>query len=88
MLIRCPYCGDRDHAEFAYAGDASLRRPAADAPFHAWHDYVHLRDNPRGPHRELWQHVYGCRAFVIVERNTANHLTSSSSLAGTSGPES
>ncbi len=21
-----------------------------------WYDYVYLRDNPRGPHRELWQH--------------------------------
>lgn len=88
MLIRCPHCGDRDHAEFAYAGDASPRRPDADAPLDAWHDYLHLRDNPRGAHRELWQHIYGCRAFVIVERNTVSHIVSASALAGTSRLES
>jgi hypothetical protein len=32
-----------------------------DAVRQRWHDYVYLRDNPAGPHRELWQHVSGCR---------------------------
>ena len=39
----------------------------------AWFDHVYLRDNPRGAHREYWQHVGGCRQFVKVVRDTATH---------------
>ena len=67
MLIPCPHCGPRSHVEFTYAGDATLRRPPDDAPLAQWVDYVYLRDNPRGPHREYWHHVHGCRAYVMVE---------------------
>ena len=52
---------------------ATLRRPADDAPLADWVDHVYLRDNPRGPHREYWHHVHGCRAYVTVERDTATH---------------
>jgi len=44
-----------------------------DAPLADWVDYIYLRDNPRGPHREYWHHVHGCRAYVTVERDTATH---------------
>ena len=73
LLIRCPWCGERGHVEFTYAGDAGARRPAPGAGARAFYEYVYLRDNPRGPHRELWQHSAGCRAFVVVERNTLTH---------------
>ena len=53
MLIPCPWCGPRNQIEFTYGGDATLRRPAPDAPEAAWVDYVYLRDNPRGPHRRV-----------------------------------
>ena len=78
LLIPCPHCGPRSHVEFTYAGDATLRRPADDAPLAAWVDYVYLRDNPRGPHSEYWHHVYGCRAYVTDERDTATHAIVSS----------
>ena len=51
LLIPCPWCGPRNQIEFTYGGDATLRRPAPDAPEAAWVDYVYLRDNPCGPHR-------------------------------------
>ncbi len=73
MLIRCPWCGERDLSEFYYGGDATLKRPAEDAGPKAWHDYVYLRDNPKGPHRELWQHSAGCREFLVVTRDTLTH---------------
>ncbi len=73
MRITCPYCGERPSEEFSYLGDASLRRPDADAGLDAWHDYVYIRDNPRGPHREYWQHVGGCRAWLVVQRDTLSH---------------
>ncbi|MBV9785328.1 MAG: sarcosine oxidase subunit delta [Acidisphaera sp.] len=73
MRIPCPHCGERGHEEFAYYGAADPRRPDADAPLEAWHDYVYLRDNPAGPHRELWQHVHGCRRWLEVTRDTRSH---------------
>ena len=73
MLIPCPWCGPRNQIEFAYGGDATLRRPAPDAAEAAWTDYVYLRDNPCGPHDELWYHAAGCRSWITVRRNTRTH---------------
>ncbi len=73
LQLRCPYCGVRDETEFSYHGPAHLPRPAADAGERAFFDHVYLRDNPRGPHEELWQHTGGCRAFVKVQRDTQTH---------------
>ena len=47
MRITCPLCGPRDRREFYYYGDAVwLDRPGVEAAPEAWHDYIHLRDNP------------------------------------------
>ncbi|HLI14002.1 MAG TPA: sarcosine oxidase subunit delta [Alphaproteobacteria bacterium] len=73
LLIKCPWCGERDHTEFTYGGDGTLARPAADAPLEAWNDYVYQRDNPRGPHVELWQHTASCRRWIRVRRDTLTH---------------
>jgi sarcosine oxidase subunit delta len=76
MIIDHPLLGQRDAAEFTYLGDASLiDRPdwrsgnAADK----FHDYLYLRDNPAGEHRELWFHEHGDRSWLIVTRNTVTH---------------
>jgi sarcosine oxidase subunit delta len=75
MRIACPHCGSRSHAEFAYHGDALPRRPDPARPDaeRAFGDYVYLRDNPSGPHRELWYHAHGCHAWLVVLRDTATH---------------
>ena len=84
LRITCPFCGERDYTEFRYGGDASKKRPehgAADA--RAWSDYVFVFDNPKGPHTEYWQHVLGCRQWLILERNTAtNEVDVSRSACG------
>ena len=72
-LIHCPHCGIRPKEEFSIGGDASLARPAPEASDEAWHAYVHLRSNPRGRHREHWQHLAGCRRWLVVERDTVTH---------------
>jgi len=82
LLIRCPWCGERDHIEFTYGGDATVRRPDPDAPLAAWHDYVYLRDNPKGPHVELWQHTAGCRQWIQVVRDTVSHAIAETAPAG------
>ncbi|MCY3769300.1 MAG: sarcosine oxidase subunit delta [Gammaproteobacteria bacterium] len=73
IRIDCPYCGERDHAEFSYGGDATVEYPALDAPAEEWHDAVFLRENIRGVQRETWHHVNGCRMWLIVERDTVTH---------------
>jgi heterotetrameric sarcosine oxidase delta subunit len=81
-LISCPHCGPRPKEEFTVRGDASLVRPAPDAGDEAWHLYVYLRDNPKGPHREYWHHTSGCRRWLVVERDTVTHAVRGVSDAG------
>ncbi len=74
IRINCPVCGSRDENEFTYGGDANVVRPAMDeAETGPWLDYVFMRDNPRGPHREYWHHVMGCRQWLMLERDTLTH---------------
>ena len=81
LRIPCPFCGPRDHTEFSYQGDATVTYPALDASEEAWFEAVYLRENPRGAHAEYWHHVRGCRAVLIVERDTASHAIASARLA-------
>ena len=79
MRIPCPYCGLRDHDEFVYYGDATLLRrpdPAAPEAGQAFFEYVYIRDNPAGPHRELWFHQAGCHEWLVVTRDTRTHAIS------------
>ena len=73
IRINCPYCGERDHSEFTYGGDATIEYPALDANAEEWHDAVFLRENIRGMQSETWQHVSGCRLWIVVERDTMTH---------------
>jgi len=74
LRIPCPNCGVRDHTEFRYAGDATKPRPPhGGGDVDAWYAYVFLFDNPKGAHREFWQHVHGCRQWLVLERDTATH---------------
>ncbi|MEO6624105.1 MAG: sarcosine oxidase subunit delta [Burkholderiaceae bacterium] len=78
MLIPCPCCGPRNQVEFTYGGDANVRRPAGDASAALWFDYVYLRDNPSGPHDELWMHSAGCRSWFRLRRDTRTHAIAGS----------
>lgn len=83
LRIPCPACGERDYTEFRYGGDASKPRPVhSSTDRKEWHDYVFLFSNPEGPHREFWQHVLGCRQWLVVERNTATNVVAAVKLAG------
>jgi heterotetrameric sarcosine oxidase delta subunit len=82
LRINCPECGERDYTEFRYGGDASRNRPDHDTSDpKVWHDHVFLFDNPKGWHREYWQHVLGCRQWLVLERNTATNVTGVARLA-------
>ena len=73
IRINCPFCGERDHSEFSYGGDGSIVYPALDAPVEEWVEAVFQRENIRGVQTESWQHVSGCRQWVLVERDTMTH---------------
>ncbi|WP_112308747.1 sarcosine oxidase subunit delta [Pseudogemmobacter bohemicus] len=74
MRLTCPLCGPRDRREFTYYGAGDyLSRPDPGAPAEAWDNYLHLRDNPAGPTRDLWYHDQGCAAWLLVSRNTITH---------------
>ncbi len=48
QLIPCPNCGARPEDEFRYRGDATVKRPLADAGEQAFYDFIYTRANPRG----------------------------------------
>jgi sarcosine oxidase subunit delta len=81
MIINHPLLGPRDAAEFTILGDAiAMMRPDTSAPgkpdqalLDAFHDYIHLRENPAGVHHELWYHEQGDRSWLVVTRDTISH---------------
>lgn len=75
MRIVCPHCGSRDVREFTYRGDATVKRPdpAAEDCLEKFVEYVFIRNNPAGPHKEHWYHGAGCQQWLIVERDTRTH---------------
>ena len=96
MRINCPLCGPRPNGEFTIKGDASNVRPefvlapSQDADIEKsknttqnkeWHDFVYLRDNPKGVLSEYWHHAHGCRSWLVVKRNNVSHEILSVQLA-------
>lgn len=84
MIINHPLLGPRDAQEFTYLGDAALiDRPDWQAPdaAQAFYEYLYLRDNPAGLHRELWFHEQGDRSWLVVTRNTLTHEITKVELA-------
>lgn len=84
MIIDHPLLGPRDAAEFVYLGDASLiDRPdwKSENALELFHDYLYIRDNPAGAHRELWFHEHGDRSWLVITRDTVTHEIKSVELA-------
>ena len=76
MIIDHPLLGPRDAAEFVILGDACLidRPDWQDAEAKdKFYDYIHVRNNPAGEHRELWYHEHGDRSWLVVTRDTTTH---------------
>ena len=72
LLIRCPWCGPRDEAEFHYGGQAHVAYPADPAALtdEDWGRYLFVRENPKGPFAERWCHRAGCRRWFNAVRDT------------------
>ncbi|WP_447794922.1 MULTISPECIES: sarcosine oxidase subunit delta [Pseudomonas] len=76
LHIFCPHCGElRSEEEFHASGQAHIPRPLDPntCTDEEWGDYMFFRDNPRGLHHELWDHVAGCRQYFNVTRDTVTY---------------
>ncbi len=78
LLIKCPWCGERDETEFSYGGEADIVRPKNPDELNdnQWADYLFMRKNPQGLHKEQWLHSQGCRRWFVVERDTLSYKIS------------
>ena len=78
LLITCPYCGPRAESEFSYGGEAHIARPLDTDSLtdEQWGEYLFMRKNPKGQHREQWLHAAGCRRWFNAERNTVSYVFS------------
>ena len=88
LLIECPWCGLRDETEFSCAGEAHIARPLetdklSDAQ---WADYLFMRKNPKGEHREQWLHAAGCRRYFNAVRDTVTYQISATYKIGEQPP--
>jgi methylglutamate dehydrogenase subunit B len=82
MRLPCPHCGTRDVQEFTYLGNANVKRPDANEMSEAaMTRYVYERDNPAGLQREYWHHSSGCRAWIVIVRDTRTHRIESAEPA-------
>ena len=73
IRIKCPYCGERDHSEFSYGGDASINYPNLDAPQEDWVKAIFFRDNIKVFKKETWHHINGFISWLEIERSTITH---------------
>ena len=67
LKIPCPNCGLRDHTEFTFGGEL---RPLDAEDSHADFARVYLMENAPGPQDERWFHLYGCRRWLDLRRDT------------------
>ncbi len=69
LRIPCPHCGTRAIDEWVYGEipivpDAITDADARDV------DRAYFHNNAEGVVREAWFHLYGCRRWVTVERDS------------------
>lgn len=83
LLIPCPWCGPRPETEFRHAGEAHIARPPDPLALDdgAWAEFLYVRANPKGAHRERWRHIHGCGRFFNALRDTVTDR-----IAATYGP--
>jgi sarcosine oxidase subunit delta len=73
LLIDCPHCGPRAQIEFAYERPLDGIVPLDASPDAAMRTLYHGRANPRGVDEELWRHAFGCRQFLVMQRDRVSH---------------
>lgn len=70
LEIPCSNCGLRPYTEFAFGGE--LRPTRADSPEEDF-ARVFLPSNVQGVQRERWFHLFGCRRWTTLARDTTSN---------------
>lgn len=76
--LTCPFCGPRDLEEFLF--HKTLAEPGASA-----YAQVYERANRPEDSLEHWQHVHGCRAWLLIRRNPSTGQVLKLELLGGGG---
>jgi len=70
IKVPCPNCGPRDHTEFTFGGELRpMDASDADEDFRR----VYLRENAPGEQEERWFHLFGCRRWLTLRRDTVTN---------------
>jgi methylglutamate dehydrogenase subunit B len=76
--LYCPFCGAREREEFRF------HKTLAEAGAAAYEE-AYLRNNRLTVSLEHWQHVHGCRAWLLVRRNPTGDTLLDVALASDGG---
>jgi sarcosine oxidase, subunit delta len=72
LHIPCPNCGPRPVEEFVYGEMPSVPDAITD-PDARDVDRGFMRANPEGVQTERWFHLFGCRRWLTVSRDTRDN---------------
>ena len=75
LLVKCPWCGEREQVEFSCHGEACMPRPSKGGDAlddEAWGEYLFFKENAKGLTWERWQHTFGCRRWFVALRDNVN----------------
>ena len=86
FLIPCPNCGARPVGEFRFGGEV-LKRPRPEASNGEWASYFYVRRNVAGDQTEWWYHKFGCRQWLVIERDTVSNAVGEARWPGEQGPD-
>ncbi len=67
--LPCPHCGTRPVDEFIF-GEIPVVPETLTDPDEIDLDRSFMRANPEGVQRERWFHLFGCRRWMTLERDT------------------
>lgn len=69
LKLICPHCGSRPIEEFMYGEIPQVPEQLTD-PDERDIDRAFMLKNPEGETLEAWFHVYGCRRWLRVRRDS------------------
>lgn len=77
FILTCPNCGPREVGEFRYGGELMSTAPGTSCQ----------GVNLPGVQRERWYHRFGCRRWLLVERDVRNNQVQSTAWLDDATPE-
>ena len=69
LQIPCPHCGTRPVQEFEY-GEIPIIPGSLTDPDERDLDRAFMLNNVEGIQTEAWFHLYGCRRWIKIQRDT------------------